>query len=163
MRRLIPLLILASAVLTACSSIDCPFNNTVYSQYVLMKGGGIKADTLTDTLTILTKTRNGQDTIIFNRGVKTTSFSLPMSYTGDQDALFFQLKDTLGHIVHDTIKVSKTNTPHFESVDCPMSYFHTITAVTTSHHAIDSIILVNPNVTYDTSLPHFRIYFKSGH
>ena len=163
MRRLIPLLILASAVLTACSSIDCPFNNTVYSQYVLMKGGGIKADTLTDTLTILTTRRDGQDTIIFNRGVKTTSFSLPMSYTRDQDALFFQLKDTLGHIVHDTIKVSKTNTPHFESVDCPMSYFHTITAVNTSHHAIDSIILVNPNVTYDTSSPHFLIYFKSGH
>ena len=79
MRRLIPLLVLGSAVLAACSSIDCPYNNTVYSQYVLMKGGGLKADTLTDTLTILTKTRDGQDTIIFNRGVKTTSYSLPMS------------------------------------------------------------------------------------
>ena len=78
-----------------------------------------------------------------------------MSYTRDQDALFLQLKDTLGNVVHDTIKVNKTNTPHFESVDCPMSYFHTITAVSTSRHAIDSIILVNPNVTYDT--------FKSGH
>ena len=163
MRRLIPLLVLGSAVLAACSSIDCPYNNTVYSQYVLMKGGGLKPDTLTDTLTILTTRRDGQDTIIYNKGVKTKSFSLPMSYTRDQDALFLQLKDTLGNVVHDTIKVNKTNTPHFESVDCPMSYFHTITAVSTSHHGIDSIILVNPNVTYDTSSPHFRIYFKSDH
>lgn len=86
-----------------------------------------------------------------------------MSYTRDQDALFILLKDTLGRTVRDTIKVSKTNTPHFESVDCAMSYFHTITAVSTSHHVIDSVVLINPNVTYDTSSPHFRIYFKSGH
>ena len=163
MRRLIPILIFDLAVLAACSSIDCPFNNTVYSQYTLMKGGGLKPDTLTDTLTILTARRDGQDTIIYNKGVKTTSFSLPMSYTRDQDALFFLLKDTLGRTVRDTIRVSKTNTPHFESVDCAMSYFHTITAVSTSHHAIDSVVLINPNVTYDTSSPHFRIYFKSGH
>ena len=86
-----------------------------------------------------------------------------MSYTRDQDALFILLKDTLGRTVRDTIRVSKTNTPHFESVDCAMSYFHTITGVSTSHHAIDSVVLINPNVTYDTSSPHFRIYFKSGH
>ena len=128
-----------------------------------MKGGGLKPDTLTDTLTILTARRDGQDTIIYNKGVKATSFSLPMSYTRDQDALFFLLKDTLGRTVRDTIRVSKTNTPHFESVDCAMSYFHTITAVSTSHHTIDSVVLINPNVTYDTSSPHFRIYFKSGH
>ena len=128
-----------------------------------MNGGGLNPDTLTDTLTTLTARRDVKDTIIYNKGVKTTSFSLPMSYTRDQDALFILLKDTLGRTVRDTIRVSKTNTPHFESVDCAMSYFHTITAVSTSHHTIDSVVLINPNVTYDTSSPHFRIYFKSGH
>ena len=163
MRRLIPLLVLAIGLLAACSSIDCPYNNTVYSQYALMRGDTLLPDTLNDTLTIMTARRDGKDTILFNKGVKTTSFSLPMSYTLNEDALFLQLKDTLGNIVNDTIRVSKTNTPHFESVDCAMSYFHTITAVSTSKHAIDSVVLTNPNVNYDTSLPHFRIYFKSGH
>ena len=163
MRRIIPLLVKTIALLAACSSIDCPFNNTVYSQYTLAKGNSLNPDTLNDTLTIFTKRSNGQDTIIYNKGVKTTQLNLPMSYTRNEDVLVFQLKDTLGNIVHDTIKVSKTNTPHFESVDCDMTYFHTITAVSTSKHAIDSVVLITPNVTYDTSSPHFRIHFKSGH
>ena len=44
--------------LAACSSIDCPLNSLVYTQYQLMNAAG-RVDTLADTLTISTKRTDG--------------------------------------------------------------------------------------------------------
>ena len=155
MRSLI-LALAAGLFLAACSSIDCPLNNTVRSIYVLRKASdALRPDTLTDTLTVLTTRADGQDTILLNKSVKTDSLALPMSHVRDVDVLVFELRDTL--------RVKKTNEAHFESVDCALSYFHTITAISSTHHAIDTVVLIHPSVTYDASQPHFHIRFKSGH
>lgn len=159
MRKLISLCLFCLLAMTACTSIDCPFNHTVATTY-LLKG---EVDTLTDTLTITTKRLDGLDTVLLNRSVKTDSFSLPMSYVRAEDVLVFTLTDTTNTVTRDTVWVSKTNRPHFESVDCALSYFHTITGVKSTNHAIDSIIIKNTEVTYDASKGHFHIYFKSGH
>ena len=136
MRSLI-LALAAGLFLAACSSIDCPLNNTVRSIYVLRKASdALRPDTLTDTLTVLTTRADGQDTILLN---------------------------TLNHTLRDTLRVKKTNEAHFESVDCALSYFHTITTISSTHHAIDTVVLIHPSVTYDASQPHFHIRFKSGH
>ena len=86
-----------------------------------------------------------------------------MSHVRDVDVLVFELRDTLNHTLRDTLRVKKTNEAHFESVDCALSYFHTITAISSTHHAIDTVVLIHPSVTYDASQPHFHIRFKSGH
>jgi len=146
--------------LAACSSIDCPLNSLVYTQYQLMDAAG-RVDTLADTLTISTKRTDGNDSVLINRSVRTTEFSLPISYSQPQDVFFVETIDTLTKTVTlDTITVEKVDRPHFESVDCSPSYFHTITAVGTTHNAIDSVVINNPDVDYDTSRKHFNIYFK---
>ena len=146
--------------LVACSSIDCPLNSLVYTQYQLMNAAG-RVDTLADTLTISTKRTDGNDSVLINRSVRTTEFSLPISYSQPQDVFFVETIDTLTKTVTlDTITVEKVDRPHFESVDCSPSYFHTITAVGTTHNAIDSVVINNPDVDYDTSRKHFNIYFK---
>ena len=146
--------------LAACSSIDCPLNSLVYTQYQLMDAAG-RVDTLADTLTISTKRTVGNDSVLINRSVRTTEFSLPISYSQPQDVFFVETIDTLTKTVTlDTITVEKVDRPHFESVDCSPSYFHTITAVGTTHNAIDSVVINNPDVDYDTSRKHFNIYFK---
>ena len=63
MRRIIvlPLIVL---LLSACSSVDCPLNNTVYCVYSL-KGD---VDMLGDTLTVSTPRVYGADTILIDRG-----------------------------------------------------------------------------------------------
>lgn len=158
--RTLPLMFAAVLLVTACSSIDCPLNSLVYTQYQLLDGAG-KADTLKDTLTISTDRTDGSDSVLLNRSVNTTAFSLPISYAADHDVFFFEIKDTLTKTsVYDTVTVTKTNEPHFESVDCAPSFFHTITAVSHTGHRIDSIVINNPEVNYDTSKKHFRIYFK---
>lgn len=137
--------------LSACSSVDCPLNNTVYANYKLM--GAVK--TLPDTLTISTVRSDGSDSVLINQQVNTDSFLLPMSCGHDVDELHLRTNSLL-----DTVWVTKTNTPHFESVDCGVAYFHVITGVRYTRHAIDSIAINHKEVNYDATQQHFHIYFK---
>ena len=152
MRRLLYLLI-GVATLAACSTIDCPLNNTVYAKYVL-RG---PVTTLPDMLTISTMISGDSDSVLINQQENTDSFSLPMSYNRPEDVLVMQTNN-----LFDTIKVEKTNTPHFESVDCGVNYFHTIPNVTYTRHARDSVVIHHNFVNYDASQQHFYIYFKES-
>jgi len=156
MRKIIPLL-LTILLLAACSSIDCPLNTSVSTRYKL--AGNVKS--LADTLTISTDISDGNDSVIINKDVKTDSFNLPISYQRAEDTFFFEIKGTSGATTIDTLSVAKENKPHFESIDCNPSIFHTITGVKYTHNRIDSIVINNKNVTYDASTAHFLIYFKS--
>lgn len=100
MRRLLYLLI-GVATLAACSTIDCPLNNTVYAKYVL-RG---PVTTLPDMLTISTMISGDSDSVLINQQENTDSFSLPMSYNRPEDVLVMQTNN-----LFDTIKVEKTNT-----------------------------------------------------
>lgn len=144
-------MLLTIVVMAACTSVDCPLNNTVYANYKLMG----PVTTLPDTLTISTTRQNGSDSVLINLQVNTDSFTLPVSFGLDEDVLYFKTNQ-----LRDTVWVKKTNQPHFESVDCGLNYFHTITGVRFTRNAIDSIVIHQKEVTYDASQKHFYIYFK---
>ena len=149
--------------MAACTSIDCPVENTVYTVYHLKKADGT-ADTLRyDTLWVWSTRADGTDTLLINRlcGPSATKFNLPISYTQPEDVICTALRDTMDNIWLDTIRVQKQNCPHFESVDCQAAFFHVITAVSSTHHIIDTVVINNPQVTYDASTEHFHIYIKA--
>ena len=148
--------------ISSCSSIDCPMNSLVYTQYQLRTSDGL-VDTLHDTLTISTQRAiDGNDSILINRNVRTTEFSLPISYAHPQDVFFFEMIDTLTKATtYDTVTVTKEDHEHFESVDCNISFFHNITAVRWTRQSIDSIVVNKQHVDYDASTEHFHIYFKA--
>jgi hypothetical protein len=145
---------------TACASIDCPIQTAVYTVYSV-KDGNEHADTLKDTILVWTTRLDRKDTLLlYNRGVNLTTFNLPISYDAPEDTLYFYLwKEDYDNL--DTVWIAKTNTPHFESVDCKASFFHDITSVRSTHHGIDTIIINNPSVNYDPSTEHFHIHFKA--
>lgn len=143
----------------SCTSIDCPVQNTVYTIYNMYKSDGTR-DTLRDTLTVYITRSNGTDSVVLNRSVNTTEMNLPISYSAQEDTLCLVMKDTLSVIRFDTIFVSKTNTPHFESVDCSASFFHEITGVRHTRNVIDSIVINKSSVNYDSSTEHFHVYLK---
>ena len=87
MRKIIPILMMALGLMAACSTLDCPLNNTVYTKYRL--AGNIT--TLTDTLTISTNRIEGTDSVLINKDVNVDSFILPMSYSLLEDSLFLCL------------------------------------------------------------------------
>lgn len=152
MRKLLPLFILF--VMASCASIDCPINSTVYIRSAL-RGDVV---TLKDTLTIALY-RTAGDTTLFNRGINTTTFDLPVTYSDATDTWVLDMKDEQGIVRRDTIHLTKTNQSHFESVDCPPTFFHTIIGVTHTKNTIDSIVINNQNVNYDNTKDHLYIYF----
>ena len=154
-----------SFCVSACSSIDCPVQTTVAVNYQVFQYdqlGNEVADTLADTLYIWTRRSDGNDTLLFNRGVSTTSFSLPISYQHPEDMLFFLVADTANVWTVDTVWLKKEDIPHFESVDCSAHFFHQLTAVRSSHNIIDTIVISNPSVTYDQDVTHLKIHFKTA-
>ena len=155
MRRIIVISVIA-VLFCACSSSDCPLNNTIYCVYSL-KGD---VEMLSDTLTVTTPRAYGEDTILIDQKVNISSLLMPMSYIQEKDILYFKLTDENHVVYRDTVIVSKTNDPHFESVDCPPCYFHTITDISHTHNYIDSIIIKKTKVDYDTEVGNLHIYFK---
>lgn len=156
MRRLVwalPIAILMS-VAASCSSIDCPLNNIVYAKFKF-------ATRLTDTLTVSAAISAESDSVLYNRGVNVDSIQIPLSYSHQQDVFYFQFADTIGTKI-DTVRVEKQDRPHFESVDCSPAIFHTITGVSFTTRAIDSISINNNEVTYDSRKPHFIVYVKNA-
>ncbi|MDE6689532.1 MAG: alpha amylase [Prevotella sp.] len=147
-------------LLVACSSIDCPIATTVAVNYTFCDAAGAKT-TLDDTLSVWTRRGDGTDTLLFNRGVGQTALQLPISYQRPEDILVFRIADVLNVETLDTVWITKEDIPHFESVDCAAHFFHTLTAVRSTHRGIDTIAIINPSVTYDTSVEHLRICFKA--
>lgn len=150
----------AIAFFISCSSIDCPVNNLVETQYELLASDGTEL-TLTDTLSVYTARNNGTDTLVLNMLTGSSSFSLPISYSHPEDILYFRLSNGSGSTV-DTVSIKKEDMPRFESVDCNAAFFHRVTDVRYTTHGIDSIVINNPSVTYDNTTVHFHVYPKSG-
>ena len=157
-KRLAPLFLLCLFLLFMgrCSEIDCPLNNVVAVQYGLYYDDETSV-TLQDTLIV---TAIGTDSILLNKGQGISSFLLPVHYTAERDSFILRFSDTEGDEMFDTLCVSHTNEAHFESMDCPLCYFHTITEVTSTTHALERVELVYPQVNYETQ-ENIRIYLRS--
>lgn len=162
MRWLVTLALTVSQVsllVTSCTSIDCPVKNTVYTVYNLYTADEA-VDTLRDTLFVFTRRSNGSDTLLLNSGIGLTTFPLAISYSCPEDTLFFVFCYRPDYLSVDTVLIKKDDIPHFESVDCHASFFHRLTAVRSTHNAIDSITINKSFVDYDAETAHFHLYLK---
>ena len=161
------LLPLTSYLLTSCTSIECSINSLVRTRFQFTNSAG-DSISLKDTLTVVTTRKDGSqkviftsDSIIYNKGVGTCKFHLPISHSHPEDELVFHF---IGDSIHltDTLWVEKEDYPHFESVDCNASYFHKLTSIRHTHNCLDSVVIVNPSVTNDDQVVHVNISPKIG-
>ena len=141
----------------SCSEVDCPLDNVVVMTCGLYDANGLE-QTLADSLTV---TAAGTDSILLNGAQNVSSFVLPMNYVADVDTLIFKFTEVDGTSYIDTLRVSHTNEAHFESLDCPLSFFHEIKDVATTHNAIDSVVVVRKQVNYE-DIENLKIYL-AGH
>ena len=172
MRKIIVMCLIGMAV-AACTSIDCPVNNSVRTYYALKKADGTADTLIKDTMWVWTQRADGKDTVVSRQisgnleincfyGSSASSFDLPISYTQPEDILYVLVRNATGKNYIDTVRIKKENFPHFESVDCQASYFHHITAASATHNIIDSIVIKNPDVNYDATITHFYLYLKAN-
>ncbi len=152
--------IMSVLMMGACEGIDCTLNNVVTCTYAFYNSEGV-ACTVTDTLTV---TAAGTDSILYNRGTNISTIDLPMSYWKEADTLTFTFynpdADTKGSI---TLRVTKTNTQHFESPDCPTTMFHMLTEASEVgvSQLADSIVINNPTVNYEAK-ENIKIYLHTA-
>lgn len=157
---LLPLLL----PLAGCTEIDCPLDN------VVEMGCGIYASEteqplqLTDTLTIRLA---GRDTVLLNRAQGISSFYLPLRHGGTVDTLLLRFSNARGQAATDTLFVTHTAIPHFESIDCPAAIYHEISTTRHTSHAlslmpltIDSVAVSQTSVNYDDK-ENLKIYLRS--
>lgn len=165
-RHFAPLVLLVGLLpllgLGSCSNTDCPLQNTVSCHYSIYSSATGSLLSLPDSLTV-----RAADTTLLNRIHGVSTFSLPMSYVRPADTLYFRFANASASRT-DTVVISHTNTAHFVSLDCGTSYYHKITganvkAASTSGSlcTIDSIVVVNPDVTYDLS-ENLRLYLHTN-
>ena len=147
--RKIVVLLWTALILAACDSANCTLDNTVNTIY-------LAKDTLHDTLTVSTRRADGTLDTLINRGINLTTLTLPISYNHPEDTFLLSYK-RLDAV--DTVWVAKEDYPYFESVECNASFFHKLTAVRSTHVGIDTIVILNSNVDYYATIPHFLIYF----
>ena len=154
------LLYILVSVLTisACSSVDCPLNNRVYSKSGFYVHGDT-AKSIADTLTVNLRV-NGKDTIILNKKTGAHDIQLPVSFLNNGDTLALVVNNTDGFSVTDSIYMEKTNELHFESVECGPCYFHEIVSVRSTNNFIDSVVVKKKTLDYDLSAEHMYIYLK---
>lgn len=154
----------ASLFITGCSNINCPLDNVVMMQCNFYESETKRALTLHDVLDVMPA---NSDTVLINRITQVDHILLPLREGGDLDTLLLQFSNAAEQTATDTLFVSHTRQPHFESVDCPASVFHTITAVRATSHplselplTIDSVSVVRSAVNYD-DIENIRIFLRS--
>lgn len=150
--------------LSACSNIDCPLDNVVSLQCNLYDASTQSALTLSDVLSVTPARR---DTLLLNQATGIKSFLLPLKEAGTQDTLLLHFANAQGAVQVDTLFVNHTPQPHFESLDCPSSVFHTLNAVRVSAQGsansaiVDSVSLVRPIVNYD-DIENIRLFIRTS-
>lgn len=154
----------ASLFITGCSNINCPLDNVVMMQCNFYESETKRALTLHDVLDVMPA---NSDTVLINRITQVNHILLPLREGGDLDTLLLQFSNAAEQTATDTLFVSHTRQPHFESIDCPASVFHTITAVRATSHplselplTIDSVSVVRSAVNYD-DIENIRIFLRS--
>lgn len=154
MRKLFAISMLALAV-AGCSSINCPLNNSVAAVWRF-------TPTLSGSLTVSTFLRNDETSTLINQQSAADSLSIPLSYTADTDTFDLTLETDDGQTLVDQIRISKTNVQHFESIECSPAVFHQITGVESDGEFVDSVAIINPNVTFSTVGAHIIVYTSLG-
>lgn len=151
-------------LLMACTSIDCPLDNAVDLTCNLYATETGSALTLTDTLTVRAC---GTDSVLLNRGISLNTFTLPLRYRSGTDTLLFRFSNDQGQFAVDTLFVEQTAEVHFESEDCPVSFYHTIDQVRWTSHAlaampltIDNVEIKRNQVDYENA-ENLRIYLRA--
>lgn len=136
-------LLSVGTLLTSCGGDDCVINNTVTAKMNFYMSDGQPCK-ISDELSVL-ETRPQGDSVVLNRKVGATGLTFPLSYRNTCDTLVFVFRDD----VRDSVFIHHDNHPYFVSLDCGTAMFHTLTAVDCTHHLMQSVEIVNPEINYD--------------
>ena len=150
-------------IVASCTTIECPLGSVTQVSCGIYDTEG-KELSLNDTLTVRAC---GSNEMLLNRAYGIKSFSVPLAYKTGVDTLLLCLSDNMDRAAVDTLFINHDSSPHFESVDCPIVFFHNIVEINSANDSksifpitIDRVELVSSIVNYDSD-ENIRIYLRS--
>lgn len=153
-------LVLITIGYTACSGEDCPINNTVMGKMAFYNEYD-DAVSVNCMLSVSVVRPQGDSTVL-NMKTNASDFIFPLSYTHERDTFIFRYDFNGVRIMYDTLYISHTNTPTLVSIDCGTAVFHSISAASSTHTLIDTLIIKSPEVDYDERENIQVIYRTNG-
>lgn len=151
-------------LMPGCSNIECPLDNVVVMTCGLYSAETHESLKLQATLDVMPA---GKDTVLLNRASDINLFMLPLRQAAEADTFLLRFTGETGQVSTDTLFVMHTNTPHYESIECPATVFHSLTQVnwqrgetTDLPLTIDSVAVVRTAVNYD-DIENLRIYLRT--
>lgn len=145
-----------------CSSIDCDIEGRVMCHYAIQDAEGGRISPAYPMSVTFHRVAADSDTVYINKMTNVVSFDLPMSYDAETDEIAMTLHLTETDSITDIVRITKSNIPQFESVDCAPRYHHNIQEVSSTHNFIDTVIINNPKVSNDASVTNLHIRLRNS-
>ena len=155
-------MLLCSTLMAGCSSIDCNINGGVMCHYIIQDKDGNNAQLNYPLTVTFHRPYADEDTVYINSQSNVSSLDLPMSYNADTDEIALTMTIDSTQSISDVMRISKTNIPQFESVDCAPRYHHEIEGTSSTHNFIDTVIVNNPKVSNNASVTNIFIRLRSS-
>ncbi|MGL4518131.1 MAG: DUF6452 family protein [Phocaeicola sp.] len=143
-----------STLLLGCSESDCPLIKISYANFSFLDSETHQAVKFTQDITVtgfVVKDTLISDTL-FNK--PESSMSLPLSYT-EKTTYVMHYTD----LMKDTIEVYHQPRPFVGNIECNPMVFYTVQSVTYTRHALDSVVIVNPDITNEEK-NNFQIFYS---
>ncbi len=160
--RLLLLLLSMCLFIAACETERSPCLDA--SSSVVRAGAYRRADTGTAAFDsalrapLFIAVTNLTDSNIFVQTSGTNKFTFLLSNQSDTTKWVLR-PDTAQIAVQDTITFIYQRQLHFINNACGYNYYYNLQQVRSTHNAIDSIQLTNPDVTSNASVEHIKIFF----
>ena len=158
MKKIISLLSFGLVFLYGCGGEpECPLNYTSLARFDFVDSQTHAAVKLnnrpTVTGTIWMDGTEETDTV-FNQAE--SYMSVPLSYT-DRTTYVIHYTETM----RDTIELKHQNIPFVSDIECPAMMFFNVEDVRYTTNALDSVKLVNPEITNEEKI-NFYIYYRTA-
>lgn len=146
------------ALLPGCGGeAECPLNSVALARFEFRDSQTHAAVKITNGATVTgIATVNGALDIdtVFNQAQN--YMSVPLSYT-DRTTYVIHYTETM----RDTIEVKHKNIPFVSDIECPTMMFYEVEDLRYTTYALDSIKLVNPQITNEERI-NFNIYYRAA-
>ena len=146
------------ALLSGCGGeAECPLNSVALARFDFLDSKTHATVKLTNGATVTgIATSDGKVEVdtVFNKAE--SYISVPLSYT-DRTTYVLHYTETM----RDTIELKHKNRPFVSDIECPAMMFFEVENIRYTTNALDSVKLVNPEITNEEKV-NFHIYYRAA-
>ena len=149
------LLLWVCLMIQGCGESECPLTTLSFARFDFLDSETHSAVGITSGATVTGSIVSGDSILtdtLYNKAE--SNMVLPLSYT-NKTTYVIHYTETIS----DTIQLTHKNTPFLKDIECGTMMFYQIEGVRYTTHALDSVVIINPNINNEEK-KNFYIYFS---